>query len=299
MSRRALAALSLALLAASAAGAQPVVYHSPDPDGANPGREALLAANQAAELLLFVVAGENASHPGLACRAGTGDEICFFEVHVEARGDALLAAFEPADGVLFSLAGGVLRANGGDPEAGRLSPSPIGRLEVSVGDGGSVELVGGAVLDARLALRPVAPRALARTAEDADSDGLPDPLDNCPLRPNAELLGTCVAGDALLVGAPCAEDAACGPPGRCSRAQQDADADGTGDACECGDANGDGLLTSDDARSISRCATGQIPCSPLCDTNGDALCDGEDARRIQGVAVGRFAEAELTCAARP
>lgn len=102
---------------------------------------------------------------------------------------------------------------------------------------------------------------------DKDADGVPEGADNCPAAANAD--------------------------------QSDADRDGQGDACECGDASGDGRLDSVDARLVQRCSVGAIPCPTLCDVSGDGVCNSIDARLIQRAAVGRIAETALHCAERP
>lgn len=65
---------------------------------------------------------------------------------------------------------------------------------------------------------------------DTDLDELPDALDNCVELPNTPVQGTCVGG--ASAGNPCIVSGHCAPPGVCSTNQEDADADGQGDACE-------------------------------------------------------------------
>ncbi len=55
-----------------------------------------------------------------------------------------------------------------------------------------------------------------------------------------------------------------------------ADDKGIGDVCECGDQNGDGLVTVADILAINASIFGKQPVSPLCDTNEDALCNVAD-----------------------
>ncbi len=100
-----------------------------------------------------------------------------------------------------------------------------------------------------------------------DGDGIAQGIDNCPFVRN--------------------------------RDQADADSDGRGDRCECGDANGDGLVDTIDAQLTQRCAVGEFapnacPFS-LCDVTGDGLCNTIDARAIQRVAVGEIAKSDLSC----
>jgi hypothetical protein len=107
----------------------------------------------------------------------------------------------------------------------------------------------------------------AAVASDLDSDGVPENLDNCPLIANPE--------------------------------QSDADQDGVGDACECGDVSGDGLVNSTDARLIQRCTGGDFECPALCDVTGEGICDLDDAQIVQGYVVGKLPKLELRCAQRP
>ena len=71
-----------------------------------------------------------------------------------------------------------------------------------------------------------------RMGIDRDLDGALDGQDNCPAWPNGAGGGTCTAGDTALLAAKCSAHGDCGTGGVCSLAQEDADTDGTGDACE-------------------------------------------------------------------
>jgi hypothetical protein len=103
-----------------------------------------------------------------------------------------------------------------------------------------------------------------------DGDGVPWSTDNCPYVRN--------------------------------RDQADADGDGCGDRCECGDASGDGLVNTTDARLVQRCTVGDFAPNacpfPLCDVTGDGRCNTSDARVIQRVATGRIDKRDLSCAQR-
>ncbi len=79
---------------------------------------------------------------------------------------------------------------------------------------------------------------------DADADGEPDGSDNCPHWPNP--------------------------------AQTDTDGNGIGDACECGDQSGDGVVSILDLLAINEVIFAVVPPSPLCDTNEDTLCNVGD-----------------------
>lgn len=70
---------------------------------------------------------------------------------------------------------------------------------------------------------------------DTDGDGIPDAQDNCPLKPNGSLLGTCMPGSDK-VGTTCMSDAdcviGCSSNGNCSKNQEDTDSNGIGDVCD-------------------------------------------------------------------
>jgi DNA-binding beta-propeller fold protein YncE len=71
-----------------------------------------------------------------------------------------------------------------------------------------------------------------RIAIDRDTDSVLDGLDNCPAWPNGTALGTCTAGTPALLASRCASSGDCGAGGFCSKAQEDGNSDGEGDACE-------------------------------------------------------------------
>jgi hypothetical protein len=79
---------------------------------------------------------------------------------------------------------------------------------------------------------------------DGDGDGVPDASDVCPHAFDPD--------------------------------QADADKNGIGDACECGDQNGDGSVSIADLLAINAAIFGRIPPSPLCDTNYDGRCNVQD-----------------------
>ena len=91
---------------------------------------------------------------------------------------------------------------------------------------------------------------------DRDGDGIPDGEDNCPDVPNPD------QADRGGVGA------GSGP-------------DGVGDACQCGDVNGSGSVTSADAMILFNDArgnpTGALVAPELADVNANGLCTTGDA----------------------
>ena len=85
---------------------------------------------------------------------------------------------------------------------------------------------------------------------DADADGIQDAFDDCPFTPDPS--------------------------------QLDANSDGIGDACQCGDLSGDGLISSADA-DLLRVWLADPPVSapawlPRCNVTGPAIPDGADCR---------------------
>ena len=72
-------------------------------------------------------------------------------------------------------------------------------------------------------------------ADDTDNDGIIDQNDNCALKANGPVAGTCMPGSDKA-GAACHSDAdcviGCSTNGVCSMNQEDTDNDGLGDVCD-------------------------------------------------------------------
>jgi hypothetical protein len=82
---------------------------------------------------------------------------------------------------------------------------------------------------------PIFSETTTTTRLDSDNDGIPDSQDNCPNKPNGQLLGTCMP-DSDKAGAICISDAdcvvGCSINGTCSMYQEDSNGDGSGDVCD-------------------------------------------------------------------
>jgi hypothetical protein len=143
------------------------------------------------------------------------------------------------------------------------------------------------------------------SATDADGDGLPEGLDNCPLASNpdqadtdgdgvgdacndgedsdgdewSDVLDNCEAAanadqanrDGDPVGDTCDH---C--PDHATAENTDFDGNGVGDDCECGDQTNDATVNVLDLLGINLAIFGSVEASPLCDTNFDGLCNVQD-----------------------
>jgi hypothetical protein len=104
------------------------------------------------------------------------------------------------------------------------------------------------------------------TQENGDLDGIGDICDNCPDVGNADQLDS----GGLLGPVP----------------------DGDGDACQCGDANGDGLVNAADISAAQLCDQGLGPCLPTCDADSSGSCSAADISPLESALAGTGA---LSC----
>jgi hypothetical protein len=124
---------------------------------------------------------------------------------------------------------------------------------------------------------------------DADGDGMPDGLDNCPSYPNGPLQGTCTLDDGvnLIVstGQFCTVDTDCDPGEFCEMTQADnypPDGNGIGDACDCeADFDCDVPGADVDAINVEQFlwdfgrSLFNDPCTDLRPCFGDFTCDSD------------------------
>jgi len=118
-----------------------------------------------------------------------------------------------------------------------------------------------------------APSNPCAAGSDKDGDGICDIDDNCPFAGNTDQQDR---GGVANPGAPTGSIA-----------------DGIGDACQCGDANGDGRVTSDDSAALERCLDESAPACEnerdvvmKCGVGGGPGCDDQEAALIRAATQG-------------
>ena len=210
-------ALALGLLWQAAPSPAFEVFQDPTDNGANGGTATVTIGAPAVPLNLYVAHGTNPSDPNVACSGtGPGDEFCAWDIRIVTTGLMALGTFvaeQPGtDYVVSNATPSELRANGGDPIVGESGAKKWGTLMVSATGPGTVEVVGSdsLVVTAALTTAPIPGTVLASAGTtDTDGDGIDDVDDNCPFVANADQLDRGGVNTSV--------------------------ADGTGDACQCGD----------------------------------------------------------------
>ncbi|MEL7450069.1 MAG: hypothetical protein AAFN78_12725 [Pseudomonadota bacterium] len=162
------------------------VYSSAADDGNDSGMALVGDNGEPATINLWISDGEAGS--ATACRPDAGgDELCGYDVHILANGNAQIVEFQPAPDVRAHLDGtGFLAVNAIniDPEPG---PQRIGALVVSAIGAGDIQVVGNTAVTAALEEVPIAaPTLLAVTGMDGDADGVASDIDNCLLIANPD-----------------------------------------------------------------------------------------------------------------
>ena len=238
------------------------VFQDPSNTGTNPGIPAAVpTTGSTVNLNLWV------SEPGT---------FYGYELRIEATGALEIQTFiADPDVVANTQPPSLLRLNRVDPTTGQSGSLRVGTLAVRATGTGSLDLTGNVFINSSVASAPIPTGPLASTnacdpTADTDSDGFDDCADNCPFRSN-----------------PGQEDN--GGVGTTA-------ADGTGDVCQCGDINGNGVVNSTDAVLIKRSiallspyfSIGGMPEPDNCDVNGvsDDTCSSTDVVIIKRALVG-------------
>jgi hypothetical protein len=116
-------------------------------------------------------------------------------------------------------------------------------------------------------------------ANDIDGDFICADVDVCPTDP-----GNDDDGDGICAGV----DTCPGIPNE--GANEDANLDGIGDYCQCGDINGDGIVNNVDSILVKRAdlglSVGGSYNPALCDVNGDGNCNNVDSILIKRADLG-------------
>jgi hypothetical protein len=160
------------LATADTVSAQPVVYYSPADDGTNPNSSVYYPLGGNRTLYLYGDGGTLASSSGVVCEDGSGEEICGWDVLVEAREGVTFTAFRPEGDIHHALGATTLRFHGGDHQTGQLGPTKLGELDIDTSAEGSAQLSGGQAVDAGLDLHDLRPARLTQVPEPGVGVGL-------------------------------------------------------------------------------------------------------------------------------
>jgi len=138
----------------------PAIYHSANDDGVPTPGPVVIQPNSPATLHLYIDGGLTASTGG-TCSSGTGDEICGYDIDMNATGGLTLSTFTPRPGVESYLTSTTLGIVGGDPWRGTLGPVKIGDLDVQGPDAAALELMSSQAVNAALGIDLVAQSTIA------------------------------------------------------------------------------------------------------------------------------------------
>jgi probable HAF family extracellular repeat protein len=175
-------------------------------------------------------------------------------------------------------------------DAGQSSPPPDTFLRVSAG-GTGFALPSGHTCGVRQGGAIVCwghnDSSQTDTPWDADRDSIADVEDNCPINPNAQLLGTCTSSEPGVFGSVCTSDEDCPLSEICSLDQEDSDnfgaGDGVGDVCDiCPespdplqfDTDGDGVGDECDNCPVVKNGPDQAPAGGACSEPVEGICVG-------------------------
>ena len=157
--------LATAILAGQALAAPPTIFHSPNDDGIFVGSPAVIEPGTSQVVHLYLQGGVNATSFGEACNDGNGEEVCGFDLLLEARSGVSFSSFVPDGDTVRTLDPSSLRFNGGDFANGTLGPVKLGDLVVEAQLGGSIDLATGQTADSALGLVDLTPATLVIVPE--------------------------------------------------------------------------------------------------------------------------------------
>jgi hypothetical protein len=308
MFRRLATALILTFLCSPNPAQGFVVFQDSTDTGNNSGTPALVTIGVSTHINLYVHHGTILSD--LACSgAGSGDELCGWDILLGATGGMQLLQFVPEDSnaVVWRLTPTMLHAARVDPTVGVIGAQRVGRLTVRANGAGTVEVTGNLFVDASLTATPVPQSVVAVTDScqglggDTDFDGICDDGDSSGVAGDHP----CSCGNSSPESCRQSCDDNC--PWAANSDQLDrggiglATPDGDGDRCQCGDVTGDGVVNSADATMITRWAIGlsakQFNIPGNCDVTSatDDSCNSSDATIITREALGLPPGAQRLC----
>lgn len=121
---------------AEASAAPPAIYHSPADDGFPANGPVEIPSGAPHTIYLYLDGGETAS-PETRCSDGSGDEICAWDLALEAFEGLVIESFVPESDTIARTTSTTIRMNGGDPWRGTLGRQRLGVIEVTGGPLGS------------------------------------------------------------------------------------------------------------------------------------------------------------------
>jgi hypothetical protein len=203
---------------------------------------------------------------------GQGTDVCMYDLHLVAGpGITIEAVTDVAPGLVrtpdLQLSSGVLRINAGDPLLGQRGIHEIAQLLLASSANDSVMLEGVMSVNTDLVGNPLGPGVpLLHSGVDTDQDGLCDKRDPCPDFANT-ITGLATTGI---------------PP-----------------ECLCGDADGNGFITSADLIGINVCVQNNALCDQdLVDADVNGFTTSVDIIATNAVVNGA-PPYTLRCARRP
>jgi hypothetical protein len=163
----AVAALVLLLGLHVEVNAQIVVFHSPNNDGMDPGGMVPIESAESVTLHLYIDNPGAATATGTVCEDGDGNELCGYDLTLEALGGFEFTGFNEVANTSYSLTDHRVRLNVVEAIDGISGPAYIGDLIVTAISGTTVDLSRGQALDASLSLIDIAPRSLISLVPEA------------------------------------------------------------------------------------------------------------------------------------
>lgn len=137
--------------------------------------------------------------------------------------------------------------------------------------------------------------AIQVSAQDTDSDGIPDAEDNCPFTANGPSLGTCTViyfGKVMGTGDNCTDNSMCSEGETCQMEQGDCNGNSIGDVCECyADFDNDTQVGLFDLITM-KSEFGRFDCN---ETGCETDCSGDGKVSLQDEVILRFEIGKKGC----